>query len=336
MTLGRTGFARLRGISWWSRRSANTHGEPDSNRGMSATYYLDLFANPKSAFQNSLAPALEVVPANETAAQQQKGLMHRGKAFIADVEPAKAMKPGERAFDHPAGPAESATVATVPTREDGRDAALPEFGAVRAGVIAAIALDASRLPARGPGATADGGNGVDERQQFADVVVVGRRQVGDDGDALRVGQNVMFRPVLTAIGWVRSSFFPPRGARNDALSTIARSRSSRPRRRSSVRRAWWMRRQTPACCQASNRRRQVLPEPQPISNGNIFHGIPLRRTKRIPVNTARSGWGLRPALWPRPRRRAGNNGSTRAHSASSTRGFDMADRTNSADQVQVG
>ena len=48
----------------------------------------------------------------------------------------------------------------------------------------------------------------------------------------------------------------------------------------------------------SNRRRQVLPEPQPISSGSMCHGRPLRKTNRMPVSTARSGWGFRPARWP--------------------------------------
>jgi hypothetical protein len=38
----------------------------------------------------------------------------------------------------------------------------------------------------------------------------------------------------------------------------------------------------------------VLPEPQPISVGNSCHGTPDRSTYRIPVNTARSGMGVRP------------------------------------------
>jgi hypothetical protein len=145
---------------------------------------------------------------------------------------------------------------------------------------------------------------------------------------------VMFRPSLAAIGGVRSSFFPPRGARTEALSTIARRRSRSPRRRKSVSNARWMRRHTPTRCHSINRRRQVLPEPQPISRGSIFHGRPLRRTNRIPVITARSGWGLRPARCPRPRRRLGIRGSIRNHRASSIRRCDMPDRTKSVRSVQ--
>jgi hypothetical protein len=134
---------------------------------------------------------------------------------------------------------------------------------------------------------------------------------------MRVGKNMMFRPGFGAIGRVRSSFFPPRSARSEALSTTARARSIRPRRRSSTSRTRCNRFHTPARCQRSNRRQQVVPEPQPISRGSMFHGNPLRSTNRIPVSTARSGIGFRPAYWRWRGRRFGSNGSMCAHKSSS-------------------
>ena len=136
----------------------------------------------------------------------------------------------------------------------------------------------------------------------------------------------MFRPRLTAIGWVRSSFFPPRSARTEALSTMARARSSWPCARNSASSAAWRRRHTPACCQRTSRRQHVLPDPQPISFGSICHGIPVRSTNRIPVNAARSGTRGRPIFLKRRRGGFGNNGSIRVHKASSIRRFDMRDR----------
>lgn len=73
------------------------------------------------------------------------------------------------------------------------------------GVVAAVALDAGRAPAGPP---AQGRNAVDQRQELGDVVAVRRGDNGDEGNAARLGQNVMLRPFLAAIGWARSSFFP--------------------------------------------------------------------------------------------------------------------------------
>jgi hypothetical protein len=73
----------------------------------------------------------------------------------------------------------------------------------------------------------------------------------------------------------------------------------------------------------------VTPEPQPSCGGSIRHGIPLRSTKRMPVRTARSGIGFRPAYWRRRERRFGSNGSSRFHSASSMIRSAMPDRLRS-------
>jgi hypothetical protein len=43
---------------------------------------------------------------------------------------------------------------------------------------------------------------------LCDVVHLGGGDLHDEGDAARVGDEVMFGTRLAAIGWVRSSFFP--------------------------------------------------------------------------------------------------------------------------------
>ena len=72
------------------------------------------------------------------------------------------------------------------------------------------------------------------------------------------------------------------------LRIVARSpcRTS-GRRRSSARRVSCKRRQTPARSHSTKRRQHVLPEPHPISRGNICHGNPPRSTNRMPVSGLR-------------------------------------------------
>ena len=152
--------------------------------------------------------------------------MDRGPAFVADVETPVAMQPRDRAFHDPAGTAESTAVWTPPSRDLGADAATMKFVAVASGVVGAIPLDQDGPPAGPPGSPGQGGEGVHEWEELSDIGAVGGRHEGDHGDAAGIGQKVMFRSLLAAIGWVRSSFFPPRNARRDALSTMARLRSS--------------------------------------------------------------------------------------------------------------
>jgi len=64
----------------------------------------------------------------------------------------------------------------------------------------------------------------------------------------------------------------------------------------------------------ANAAQQVIPEPQPSSCGSISHGIPLRRTNKIPVRQARSGKrGLPPLGFAFG---TGMKGSTNSHNLS--------------------
>lgn len=236
------------------------------------------------------------------------------------------MEPREGSLDDPAGAAEPATVRRASLGELAPDAAVAQVVAVRLRIVPAVALHQVRLPRRAPRPAPQGWDGIHQREQLCHIMTVGGGQERDERNPLRVGENVVLTPRLAAIGWVRSSFFPPRSARRDALSTTARAKWISPRRCNSVSRTAWRRFQTPARCQRTSRRQHVVPEPQPISCGSMFHGSPLRSTNRIPVNTARSGMGFRPAYRRLRCRRLGKNGSISVHSSSSIANVAIRDR----------
>lgn len=128
------------------------------------------------------------------------------------------MEPGQRALDDPARPAEATAMFGPAFRQLRLDAAAVEGVAVRLRIVAAVALHEIRLPPRAAGPAAHGRHRVHQGQELRDVMPVGGRQPRRKRNPLAVSENVMFRPRLTAIGWVRSSFFPPRSARTEALS----------------------------------------------------------------------------------------------------------------------
>jgi len=233
--------------------------------------------------------------------------------FIAHVEPAKSMQPRERALDDPTRAAKPTAVSGPALRKLALDAAPLELGAMRLRIISTVALDEIGLAPRAAGTSAERRNRVDQWQQLGDVVPIGAGEHGGQRDPACFGENMVLRPRLTAIGWVRSSFFPPRNARTEALSTTARVRSNWPRWRNSASSTVCSRRHTPARCQRTSRRQHVLPDPHPISVGSICHGIPLRKTNRIPVNAARSGTRGRPMVFHRRRGGFGSRGSIRLH-----------------------
>jgi hypothetical protein len=106
----------------------------------------------------------------------------------------------------------------------------------------------------------------------------------------------------------------PRAPRGWNNCPRPRDQSIWSERASQSRSAKWIRSHTPASCQSRRRRQHVIPDPQPSSWGSICQGIPLRRTKTMPVRQARSETRGRP---PCGRRGGiGKNGSTISHNRS--------------------
>ena len=238
-------------------------------------------------------------------------------SFITNLQASKVMQPGNRALDDPARFAQTATVRCADTGEFWHDALLAQCLPVLIGTVPSVALNDAGFAQWSASFAANRRNGRDQRIQLLDVVTVRAAQDDCERNALRLDNKVMLAAELAPVRGVRTSFFPADTARIEELSTMARSRSSWPRRRNSASNASWMRCQTPAFCHASSRRQHTLPEPQPSSCGSRFHAVPERRTKMMPLSTARSAIGLRPA-WRRLREgRTGNSGSMNDHSSSS-------------------
>jgi hypothetical protein len=63
-------------------------------------------------------------------------------------------------------------------------------------------------------------------------------------------------------GRIRAGLPPPKTARTEQLSIMARDQSIREQRKSQSSRAKWIKSQIPASCQSRSRLQQVMPEPQ--------------------------------------------------------------------------
>lgn len=245
-------------------------------------------------------------------------------AFVANFESSKRVKPGNRTFHWPTCFAQPTPVRCADFCEHRRDASLTQALPMGFGTVAPVALHNLRLVQRTPPLASDVWNGIDQRVELGNVVTVRCTQDDRERDALRVDDEVMFAAELAPVRGIRAGFFPARTARIDELSTSARERSISPRRRSSASNASWMRCQTPACCHATSLRQQAVPEPHPISCGSRFHAMPERSTNTMPVSTARSGVGLRPAYWRLRGARTGSRGPMSDHNSSSMSSFGIA------------
>ena len=245
-------------------------------------------------------------------------------SFIADFQASKRVKPRERAFHWPTRLTQAAAVRRADFGELWNDTPLAQALTVFLRTVASVTLDDFGLAQRTPGLATNRRNRLDQRVELRNVVAIGRSQDDRERDALRVGDEVVLTAELAPVGRVWTSFFPAITARTEELSTKARDISSRSRRRISASKVSWMRCHTPAFCHASSRRQHTVPEPQPISCGSRFHGVPERSTYTMPVSTARSGIGLRPAYRRLRDARTGSNGSISDHSSSSMSSLGIA------------
>ena len=227
--------------------------------------------------------------ADQDAAEREEGLVDVGATFAADVETLETVQPADCALDDPARCAQPAAVLRPAMGDEGLEVPSPLRGFVRAGMVRPVRLRTRRSEARPSALALKRRDGVDEREELGDVMIIRTSERDHQRDALRFGEDVVLAARAGAVGGVRSGLEPPFSARTLELSTTARDQSISPARCNSVRSARWIFFHAPASCQSRSRRQQVIPDPQPISRGRYSHGNSVCRTKMIPVSAARSG-----------------------------------------------
>lgn len=245
-------------------------------------------------------------------------MMDVASALVAGDEPAEAVNPGERAFDHPPVPTQLLTGLDAASCNAGSNPPTAASLSAASMIVCLVGVQLVWSASRPPRLPSDRWDAVEQFLERHAVVGVGAGQHEGERKAVPIGDQVALRAEPASVGRVRPGLVTPLLAARDALSMQARLQSIRSaarRRRSNSR---CNPSQTPASCQSRRRRQQVTPDPHPISSGSISHWIPVRSTNRIPVSAARSGTR---GLPPRGRGgTTGSNGSMIDHRASETRG----------------
>jgi hypothetical protein len=235
--------------------------------------------------------SVERLPAQECVAEREERLVHFPSPLIADLEPPESIEPGERPFHHPAIPPQPLARLGPAPRNPRGDATRPQCPSTARIVIplvgmqfhGALAGRPRRRCARRSGRMASTVSSSSyESWTFAAEIVI------TSGRPIRSTTTCRLAPNFPRFVRSLPVALPP-GVGTHALSSEARSQLMRPASCSRCKSAWCRRFQTPARCHSRKRRQQVMPLPQPISWGNIFQGMPLFKTKRIPVSAARSG-----------------------------------------------
>ena len=215
-------------------------------------------------------------------------------AFVTDCEAAKLVEPCEGALDDPAVAAEFLPRLDASARDAGPHAAPVARVSAAAVVVSFVGVQLVRPAARSTALTRDGRDGIDQVFERHAVVDIGASEQKGERDPATVGDQMTLCAGPASVGRVRASCGTPFLAAMDELSTQARFQSIRSASCSLRNNSRCNRSHTPQACQSRSRRQQVTPDPHPISAGSISHGMPVRRTKRMPVSPARAGIGGRP------------------------------------------
>ncbi len=179
--------------------------------------------------------------------------MNRRQPLISHAQMAKLVQPCDGALHHPSGRAQIAAVRSATPGDLMLDATFFQGLPMLLTIVPAIGLHPLWFMQWPAAFARDGSNSLYQRHELGDVMPVCLGQNDIDRHALRVDEKVVFAPRLTAIGWVRSSFFPPCTARTEELSATTREKSSLSAPRSLTSSTRCSRVHTPAFCQAGSR-----------------------------------------------------------------------------------
>jgi len=239
--------------------------------------------------------------------------------FIAEFQSSEVSKPTERALHDVAGLSQSAAVREVsPQRFQERLDAQPfHQPSQRRASVSRVPLQALGLRPRSAARSWNRRHRDDQVQGDVIVTCVSGSRFDHQRQPLGVGQHMTFAAFFRTVGWIGTGVRPPKTARTLALSMTARSRLMAPALPSAVSSSAWSFDHTARRVHAANRRQQVLPLPQPISIGRACQGIPVFRTKMIPVSAGRCSTHGRPPLGE-DGGSGGSNGSIRFHNSFDT------------------
>jgi len=254
------------------------------------------------------------------ASQDHESLVDVVAPFVANAQSAVLMQPTESALHHPAHRSESRLFVGPAFGNHRFNSTNAQEHAVGHRIVCFVREQAVRTSAWPSAFPLHGRYGINQRKQLGHVGDIGRSERCRQGNAIRIREDVVFRAAFRTIGGIGAGFDPPKTARTLELSTTVRDQSILSACRRWLSRTWWRSIHTPASCQSRSRLQQVMPDPQPISRGKSSQGIPVRKTKKIPVSVLRLSTSLRPGYRKR-RLGLGRIGSIKAHKSSDNISF---------------
>jgi hypothetical protein len=264
-----------------------------------------------------------MIPTYFNTTDSQKSFMNLRAFFIPNFKSSILVQPRDATLNNPAIYSQTTAIFCSTLCQKRFNAFLTKFHAMGFGIVTAVTQYTVRLAPRATDFTCHRRNAINQRQQLCNIMPIGSGQFNGQWKPISIGYQMVFRAFFTAIRGVWAGFCPPKTARTEDESTMAREKSIWSAWCSLFSRVWCILSHTPAFCQSRNLLQQVIPQPHPISLGRSSHPMPVLRTNKIPVSVSLSETDFRPG-YLNLRFFFGSIGSIISHNLSSSIGFAMS------------
>ena len=214
--------------------------------------------------------------------------------FITNSKTSVLVQPRNSSLNNPTIYPQAAAVFGSAMGKQRHDSFSVKLFTMRFTVIGPVSHRTIRTSNRSANLASNRGYAVDQRHQLCDIMTVGTGQFYRKRNTVSISHQMMFRAFFAAIRGVWAGFCPPKTARTEEESTIAREKSIWSACRSLLSKTRWIASHIPAFCQSRNLLQQVIPQPQSISLGRSSHPMPVLSTNIMPVKASLSETGFRP------------------------------------------
>ena len=264
-----------------------------------------------------------MIPTYFDTTNSQERFMNLRAFFITNSKPPILVQPRNSSLNDPAIYPQTASVFGSTFGKQGNNLSCTKLTAMWLAIISPVCHRTFRPLHRSTNFTRYRRNTINKRQQLRNIMSISSGQFYRQRKSIRVSYQMMFRALFAAIRGVWAGFRPPKTARTEDESTIAREKSIWSASRSLLSKSWWIVSHIPTFCQSRNLLQQVIPQPQPNSLGRSSHPMPVLSTNIIPVKASLSETGFRPG-YRNLLFLFGIVGSMISHNLSSSIGFAMS------------
>jgi hypothetical protein len=150
----------------------------------------------------------QYIPTNYRATDAQESLMNVRTTFITNPQATELMQPSQGSFHNPAVNAQAAAMFLTSFSQQRLDATFSQFIPMWLRIVTTVSLNQLRFAAWSSSFAFDGRDRIDQRNQLGHVLPISGSQDTGQGNASRIGADMMFAPQFPSIRRIRLRLGP--------------------------------------------------------------------------------------------------------------------------------